>query len=72
MTVAKKLLDLLVCPSCKGELAARSPSGDPAGEADAAGQLAVAALDCPRCRLRFPVVDDIPVLVIDQAERIRS
>ncbi|HYC57339.1 MAG TPA: Trm112 family protein [Candidatus Binatia bacterium] len=52
MPVSKELLDVLVCPACKGELR-------PAQGAD--------ALDCPRCSLRFSVVDDIPVMLVDQA-----
>ena len=46
MSVAPQLLAILVCPKCKGELAYRE---------------AESALDCPRCRLRYPVREDIPV-----------
>ncbi|HYB97948.1 MAG TPA: Trm112 family protein [Candidatus Limnocylindrales bacterium] len=52
MPVSKELLDVLVCPACKGELRP-TPALD--------------ALDCPRCKLRFSVVDDIPVMLVDQA-----
>lgn len=68
MAVHDKLLEVLVCPACKGPLAAQRMPGDPA--ASAAGSGPVLSLDCPRCRLRYPVVDDIPVMLVDQAQRI--
>ncbi len=56
MTIAKELLEVLVCPACKGDL---RPTA------------ALDGLDCPRCKLRFPVVDDIPVMLVDQAKPIQ-
>ena len=47
------LLDLLVCPRCKGELTHETEPE---------------ALVCPRCRLRYEVRDNIPVLLIDEAQ----
>jgi len=47
-----KLLEILVCPKCKGELA---PLPDHS------------ALDCPACRLRFKVENDIPIMLVDEA-----
>ena len=52
MTLSKQLLAILVCPKCKGPLEYR--------EADA-------ALDCHACKLRYPVRDDIPVMLVDEA-----
>lgn len=52
MSVAPQLLAILVCPKCKGELSYRE---------------AESALDCPNCRLRYPVRDDIPIMLIDEA-----
>jgi uncharacterized protein YbaR (Trm112 family) len=52
MTLSPQLLAILVCPKCKGSLAYR--------ETDQ-------ALDCPACKLRYPVRDDIPVMLIDEA-----
>jgi uncharacterized protein YbaR (Trm112 family) len=46
------LLDLLVCPKCKGELTHETEPE---------------ALVCPRDRLRYEVRDDIPILLIDEA-----
>lgn len=46
------LLELLVCPKCKGELRyEQSPE----------------ALVCERDRLRYEVRDGIPILLIDEA-----
>jgi uncharacterized protein YbaR (Trm112 family) len=61
MALHKDLLDVLVCPGCKGDL---RPA---AGQGAAAG---LVGLDCGRCGLRFPIVDDIPVMLLDQAERL--
>lgn len=51
----KKLLDILACPKCKGEL-----------EYDKKRE----RLICRRCRLAYPVKDDIPVMLIDEAEKL--
>lgn len=52
MSLSRQLLEVLVCPRCKGPLEYRE---------------AEAALDCPHCRLRYVVRDDIPVMLIDEA-----
>ena len=52
--LSKELLDILVCPQCKGDL-----------EYDAAN----ARLTCHACRLRYRVQDDIPIMLIEEAER---
>lgn len=49
-----KLLEILACPACKGDLTY-----------DEENQ----RLICEKCRLRYPIKDDIPVMLIDQAER---
>jgi uncharacterized protein len=51
--ISEELLDILVCPKCKQTL-----------RFDAAKS----ALECTSCRLRYPVVDDIPVLIVSAAE----
>lgn len=67
MPVHKKLLEVLVCPACKGPLApVRASDAGAASSSDAP----LVGLDCRQCRLRFPVVDDIPVMLVDQAQRI--
>jgi uncharacterized protein YbaR (Trm112 family) len=54
MALSTELLDILVCPACKSDLVY-----------DAGAQ----TLTCNRCRLRYKVVDDIPVMLIDEAEK---
>ena len=50
-----RLLDILVCPKCRGPL--RFTETPP-------------ALVCEACKLRYPIRDDIPILLIDEAESI--
>ena len=52
MSLPQQLLAILVCPKCKGELEYRE---------------AEASLLCHACRLRYPVRDDIPIMLIDEA-----
>ena len=53
MTLAPQLLAILVCPKCKGALTYSATDS---------------ALDCPACQLRYPVRDDIPVMLVDEAK----
>lgn len=48
------LLEIVVCPDCRGDLRVD----------DAADELV-----CTRCGLAYPVRDDIPVLLVDEARR---
>lgn len=57
MNLDQKLLDLIVCPACHGTLA----------EDDAASELV-----CTGCGLAYPVRDDIPVLLVDEARQSRA
>jgi uncharacterized protein len=52
MTVSPQLLKILVCPKCKGPLDYRPAEQE---------------LVCAACRLRYPVRDDIPIMLIDEA-----
>lgn len=54
MAVDKELLDILICPSCQGAV-----------EYNADQELIV----CTKCGLRYPVRDDIPVMLIEEADR---
>jgi uncharacterized protein len=49
-----ELLDIIVCPDCHGRLAVD----------DGASELV-----CESCGLAYPVRDDIPVLLVDEARR---
>ncbi|HKA25474.1 MAG TPA: Trm112 family protein [Candidatus Eisenbacteria bacterium] len=54
MALSADLLSILICPVCRGDL-----------EYDSNASM----LTCQACRLRYRVVDDIPVMLVDQAER---
>lgn len=55
MAISEKLLEILVCPQCKGDLEYRPDKP---------------ALDCSSCKLSYPIREDIPVMLIDEAEPI--
>lgn len=55
MTVPAKLLEILVCPKCKGELEYREKES---------------ALLCRSCKLRYAVRDGIPIMLIEEATPI--
>jgi len=48
----KRLLEILVCPKCKGELQYRPEQNE---------------LICNACRLSYEVRDDIPIMLVDEA-----
>jgi uncharacterized protein YbaR (Trm112 family) len=52
MNLDPKLMEIIVCPDCHGQLAAQGEE-----------------LVCQRCGLAYPVRDDIPVLLVDEARR---
>ena len=54
--LSDELLEIIVCPDCHGDLA-------PVETADG-GELV-----CQGCGLAYPVRDDIPVLLVDEARR---
>jgi uncharacterized protein YbaR (Trm112 family) len=57
MSISVDLLKILACPKCKGELIHREEKP---------------ALECTRCLLSFPVRDDIPVMLIEEAESMKK
>lgn len=54
MALSAELLAILVCPACKGDLTYDEPGR---------------TLTCASCRFRFKVVDDIPVMLVEEAEK---
>jgi uncharacterized protein YbaR (Trm112 family) len=52
MSLAPGLLEILACPRCKGRLIVTS-AGD--------------GLGCSRCRVAYPVTDDIPVMIFEES-----
>lgn len=57
MTLPDEFLGILACPRCRGSLEYRP--ADP-------------SLVCHSCLLRYPVRDDIPILLIDEAEPLAA
>ena len=49
----QELLDILACPKCKGDLEYDSKND---------------RLTCHSCRLRYAIREDIPIMLIDEAE----
>ncbi len=52
MSLSPQLLEILVCPKCKGQLDYKEDES---------------SLVCPACKLRYPVRDDIPIMLLDEA-----
>lgn len=50
-----KLLEILVCPVCKGPLVYKKAEGE---------------LICKPCRLAYPIKDGIPVMLEDEARHL--
>ncbi|MCP5266041.1 MAG: Trm112 family protein [Burkholderiaceae bacterium] len=59
-----RLLEILVCPNCKGKLRVRR---GPITELDPPAE---AELICDHDGIAFPVRDDIPVMLLDEARRL--
>lgn len=53
--INKDLLDILACPACKRKVHLDDQGGH---------------LVCDNCRVRYPIEDDIPVMLIDRAEKL--
>lgn len=55
MAVSQELLDILVCPKCRGKVyLADGEDG----------------LVCDQCKLIYEIRDDIPVMLIDEAKPV--
>jgi hypothetical protein len=52
MAISKELLEILACPKCKGELRLTDAED---------------GLICEACKLNYPIRDDIPIMLIDEA-----
>jgi uncharacterized protein YbaR (Trm112 family) len=52
MPLDPKLLEILACPKCRGRLESQVDGG---------------ALLCRACRLAYPIVDEIPNLIAEDA-----
>lgn len=52
MAVNPRLLEILVCPKCKGDLVLTDTQD---------------GLICHSCRLKYEIKNDIPIMLIDEA-----
>ena len=52
MGISKELLDILACPKCKGDVRLTEKQD---------------GLVCQACKLIYPIKDDIPVMLIEEA-----
>ena len=55
MAIDKELLNILACPKCKGDIHLNDKKD---------------GLICEACRLIYPIKDDIPVMLIDEAIKL--
>ncbi len=55
MTLDERLLEILACPNCRGDVEYRESES---------------VIVCVgKCGYRYPVRDDIPIMLIDEAEK---
>jgi uncharacterized protein len=55
MAISSELLEILVCPKCKGELVLTASQD---------------GLICNPCGLKYEIRDDIPIMLIDEAQPV--
>jgi len=55
MAVSKELLEILVCPKCKGEVVLTKKED---------------GLVCDACSLCYEIKDDIPIMLIEEAKPV--
>jgi len=54
--INKELLEILACPKCKGAVKLQEGQG----------------IVCEKCRLIYEIIDEIPVMLIDQAKPLKE
>jgi uncharacterized protein YbaR (Trm112 family) len=57
MALSPELKQILACPKCKGELEFHEDQAE---------------IRCKACRLVYRIEDDIPVMLLDQAQPMRE
>ncbi len=53
MAISEQLLEILVCPACRAKVELQPDGG---------------GLKCVECKRVYPIRDDIPVMLIDEAK----
>jgi uncharacterized protein len=56
MAVSQELLDILACPKCKGDLRLTDKQD---------------GLICEACKLVYAIKDDIPIMLIEEAQPLK-
>jgi len=56
MAISKELLEILACPKCKGDIRLNETKD---------------GLICEKCRLIYEIMDDIPIMLIDEAKPLK-
>ncbi len=57
MSLSKELLEILACPKCKQDIELSKDEK---------------WLICKKCNLKYPIVDDIPVMLVDEAKPLEE
>lgn len=57
MTLSKELLEILACPKCKQDIKLSEDEN---------------WLICERCKLKYPIIDEIPVMLIEEAKPLEE
>lgn len=57
MAVSQQLLDILVCPKCKGKIHLNDAEN---------------GLVCDQCQLVYEIRDDIPIMLIEEATPLKN
>lgn len=57
MALNKELLDILVCPECKGDLELTSKED---------------GLICRSCELVYPIRDEIPIMLVEESVQLKD
>ncbi len=55
MAIKSELLDILACPKCKGDVKLNETEN---------------GIVCDNCKLLYHIKDDIPVMLIDEAQKL--
>lgn len=57
MSLSKELLDILACPKCKQDIELTADEK---------------WLICRKCKLKYPIVEEIPVMLVDEAKPLEE
>ena len=57
MAISQELLEILACPKCKGDIHLNDAED---------------GLICDQCKLMYEIRDDIPIMLIDEAQALKS